>query len=503
MSGQDSVTPSNSELQNVTTVKVELQPTDDSSMTCVLCNKIGHIGKDCVELVCILCCSKGHLMDQCTDFNLKVSRDMDVGSEADRNNVLTSKDKPSLRLKNLSALVDTESKDKNVTGKSKRTTSDAYEKKSEEFDDEESYKTRMMNKFYRLAPPDVIELFKQRYCGLCCIKFSCKNFAWKHYNGRGHYSLLERQTYRNRPLFWQMIFHALISAEPRGATEKEIFRYIRDTFSAHLPSDDKAVQTELVFTIKDMVERFNNVVVNEGVYKLRDRKPGEAPKFSYGSFSNRQRYDVKYDYYNPRNYDRKYEYNRRYRDKSVDRYRDLKYEVKHHRESRDKENCARGERYRYRSRSRSRSRSGGRSGDQRSRNRRSHDPRTSVKENQESRSKRNIRDDESRSASMSTETISPCQQIKSEPSSTPPIANTEITSAFSQNLAIIPNVATQGVMPNSILQATNIQDIFQAVGGPPTLMAVTPSMLSTMFSSFLAASQRQQALTPPATPEEF
>ena len=58
-------------------------------------------------------------------------------------------------------------------------------------------------------------------------------------------------------------------------------------------------------------------------------------------------------------------------------------------------------------------------------------------------------------------------------------------------------------MPNSILQATNIQDIFQAVGGPPTLMAVTPSMLSTMFSSFLAASQRQQALTPPATPEEF
>merc|ERR1711915_604823 len=123
-----------------------------------------------------------------------------------------------------------------------------------------------------------------------------------------------------------------------------------------------------------------------------------------------------------------------------------------------------------------------------------------VKESQESRSKRNNRDDESRSASMSIETISPRQQIKSEPSTTPPIANSETTSAFTQNLAVMPNVAAQGVMP---IQAANIQDIFQIAGGPSTLMAVTPSMLSTMFSNFLAANQRQQSLTPPATPEEF
>ena len=60
------------------------------------------------------------------------------------------------------------------------------------------------------VPLEVIDMFKEEYCGLCCIKFSGSKFCWKHYTGRGHAGLLQRRTYRNRPLPWQMVFHALI-----------------------------------------------------------------------------------------------------------------------------------------------------------------------------------------------------------------------------------------------------------------------------------------------------
>ena len=68
---------------------------------------------------------------------------------------------------------------------------------------------------------------------------------------------------RNRPLPWQMIFHALIAAEPEGASREQIQRFIQETFAQHLGG--REVRRMVDATLVDMVQRFQNVVnVDDG-----------------------------------------------------------------------------------------------------------------------------------------------------------------------------------------------------------------------------------------------
>jgi hypothetical protein len=159
-------------------------------------------------------------------------------------------------------------------------TDDEYLKSDEKFMDNDKFSRLMLRKFRDTTPLDVIALFKSTYCGLCCIKFSGPRFTSKHYNGWGHARLIEKKTFRNKPLYWQMIFHALISVDPAGRSKKSICAYIEDTFSAHLSKDRAEVRANIDLTLQDMVERFQNVVnINlTGVYKLKDRKEQDRPK---------------------------------------------------------------------------------------------------------------------------------------------------------------------------------------------------------------------------------
>lgn len=251
-------------------IKLEMVKQEKVDVVCVLCGKEGHMGKDCLEEVCILCCAKGHLMDRCGDMEI-----MEVESNLSLEETsFTEQQVPGIRVKNFNELIEK----KDVQANLEDSTPKSYNSRKDERNEEEKYHDLMMKMFSYITPPDVISLFKQKYCGLCCIKFSCEKFAWKHYNGPGHISLIRKKTYRNKPLFWQMVFHALISVEPEGASGDDIFNYILDTFSAHICSDTEQVRMEMDRTIKDMVERFHNVIYDEGVYRLRDRKPNEAPK---------------------------------------------------------------------------------------------------------------------------------------------------------------------------------------------------------------------------------
>jgi hypothetical protein len=268
------------ELKQETDIKLEMMK-QEVSVICVLCGQEGHMGKDCREVVCILCCARGHLMDQCGDITVQ-------DEEFDETTSVSELERPAatIRLKNLNDLLEMKEGDKSVSLEESSSPVAAVPTTKEESDlplpsddeKEERFHKSMVRKFSQSTPPDVIALFRQKYCGLCCIKFSCERFASKHYDGRGHDSLIRKKTFRNRPLFWQMVFHALISVEPRGATEEEIFQYILETFSAHLNDDTKQVRAEMINTIRDMVGRFHNVVKTEGVYRLRDRKPSDAPK---------------------------------------------------------------------------------------------------------------------------------------------------------------------------------------------------------------------------------
>lgn len=122
------------------------------------------------------------------------------------------------------------------------------------------------------VPLEVIDMFKEEYCGLCCIKFSGPKFCWKHYTGRGHAGLLQRRTYRNRPLPWQMVFHALIQVrpapptatapqEPEGASQQQIVSFIQGRFPSQLEGREVAALVEA--TLGDMVNRFRNVVFDQ------------------------------------------------------------------------------------------------------------------------------------------------------------------------------------------------------------------------------------------------
>eukprot|EP00092_Neocalanus_flemingeri_P017395 GFUD01018816.1.p1 GENE.GFUD01018816.1~~GFUD01018816.1.p1 ORF type:complete len:522 (-),score=98.70 GFUD01018816.1:97-1662(-) len=260
-------------------IKLEDMVKQEVAVVCVLCGQEGHMGKDCVEVVCILCCSKGHLMDQCRD--IVIVDDGAEGNEDPEENTSVSvseQEQPVIRLKNMNDLLRRKDEQFSVSLKKIANLPEISNNDARIQPEEEQFHELMVSKFSKSTPSDVISLFKKKYCGLCCTKFSCEKFAWKHYHGRGHESLIRKKTFRNRPLFWQMVFHALISIEPRGATKDEIFDYILETFSAHISDDPKQVRAEMDKTIKDMVERFHNVVNVEGVHKLRDRNPTDAPK---------------------------------------------------------------------------------------------------------------------------------------------------------------------------------------------------------------------------------
>jgi len=264
-------------------VKVEVVK-DDLTDVCVLCEKEGHMGKDCKEIVCILCCSRGHLMEECGDIiEEDIDQDAKVRSPADTPMSGSKREKPAIRLKNLTDLLEKEGGSKLISLEEIVNTPQAVPTTVKEQPQvvskaEVKFQRSMIKMFEKTTPPDVIALFKQKYCGLCCIKFSCEKFAKKHYEGKGHESLIRKKTFRNRPMGWQMVFHALISVDPEGASEDEIFDYIIETFSAHISDDLKQVRAEMVATIKDMVERFHNVIESAGIYRLRDRKPCDAPK---------------------------------------------------------------------------------------------------------------------------------------------------------------------------------------------------------------------------------
>merc|ERR1740128_427446 len=134
----------------------------------------------------------------------------------------------------------------------------------------------MLSLFHPHVPKEVIEMFKPGYCGLCCIKFSGDKFCWKHYTGKGHAGLLQRRTYRNRPLPWQMVFHALIQ-EPEGASQQQIVSFVQARFPSQ--QDGREVAALVEATLGDMVNRFRNVVYEHAshLYRLRDRRPTDLP----------------------------------------------------------------------------------------------------------------------------------------------------------------------------------------------------------------------------------
>jgi hypothetical protein len=55
-----------------------------------------------------------------------------------------------------------------------------------------------------------------------------------------------------------MIFHALIAAEPEGASRGRILQFIQETFAQHLGG--REVGRMVDGTLVDMVQRFQNVV---------------------------------------------------------------------------------------------------------------------------------------------------------------------------------------------------------------------------------------------------
>jgi len=369
---------------------------------------------------------------------------------------------------------------------------------------DERFRRKMTRMFEKTTPPDVIALFKEKYCGLCCIKFSCEKFAKKHYEGRGHESLIRKKTFRNRPMGWQMVFHALISMEPNGATEEEIFEYILDTFSAHVSDDHQQVRADMVTTIKDMVERFKNVVNSNGVYRLRDRKPGEAPKpvpeglveKNYDERASKDQRSIRGSYSDSKRHpsdvksQEKGEYmtlssrNKDFGRSVPERSRDLKWELerdrsqRHQREEGRRKERDRSRDFSRRSRYRERSSSRGRS------------PRRSSRRHQ--------------SRSSHVRGSSPTDLVMSRRPGEVEMRH----GVVKQEAAIIrPSIiGSNRVNSNCFPQSQQVVPGYPSYAYPTLMSMTTPGMaesLSALLSGIMTATRAQQTLTPPPTPEEF
>jgi len=451
-------------------VKVEVVK-DDVTDVCVLCEKEGHMGKDCKEIVCILCGSRGHLMEECGDIiEEDIDQDAKVRSLGDTPMSDSKREKPAIRLKNLTDLLEKEGRSKLISLEEIVNTPQAVPTTVKEqpqvvSKDDVKFHRSMIKMFEKTTPPDVIALFKQKYCGLCCIKFSCEKFAKKHYEGKGHESLIRKKTFRNRPMGWQMVFHALISVDPEGASEDEIFDYIIETFSAHISDDLKQVRAEMVATIKDMVERFHNVIESAGIYRLRDRKPGDAPKpvpegLVEKKKSGEDADDTKPGSYIQSSYQRRpgsRNYDRDIVKRSSDFDRDRRY--RRERSSRGESDRGRSHRDRSRSRGRDHRRSG-----HRHRSRSSHRRRSSA----ERRSDKSL-------------------NYNAEPE-------------------IIPNFVISKPNQNCYAPANQQVLTYYQPYSLPTFVTTASqgtAEFSSLVTGFLSASQTQQVLTPPPTPEEF
>jgi len=443
-------------------VKVEVVK-DDVTDVCVLCEKEGHMGKDCKEIVCILCCSRGHLMEECGDI---IEEDIDEDAKMSD----SKRERPAIRLKNLTDLLEKEGGSKLISLEEIVNTPQAVPttvKEQHQVVSKEDVKFHrsMIKMFEKTTPPDVIALFKQKYCGLCCIKFSCEKFAKKHYEGMGHESLIRKKTFRNRPMGWQMVFHALISVDPEGASEDEIFDYIIETFSAHISDDLKQVRADMVATIKDMVERFHNVIESAGIYRLRDRKPGDAPKPVPEGLVEKKKSGEGADDTKPGNYiQSSYQkrpgsrnYDRDIVKRSSDFDRDRRY--RRERSSRGESDRGRSHRDRSRSRGRDHRRSGHRHRSRSSHRRRSPAERRPVKS----------------------------LNYKAEPE-------------------IIPNFVISKSNRNCYAPANQQVLTYYQPYSLPTFVTTASqgtAEFSSLVAGFLSATQTQQVLTPPPTPEEF
>jgi len=474
---------------------VKTETVNDVAVVCVLCGELGHMGKDCKEVVCILCCARGHLMEECGDIIIEES-DVDIKVHDDRVEEATSGSKfqkPAIRLKNLNDLIDSDGKvvslEEVTTPKAVPTTLEQKSRKVSD-DDDKKFQISMTRIFGKMTPPDVIALFKRKYCGLCCIKFSCEKFAKKHYDGKGHESLIRKKTFRNRPMCWQMIFHALISVDPEGATEDDIFEYICETFSAHLVQDLEKVRDEIVTTLGDMVGRFHNVVESGGVYRLRDRKPGDAPNPVPNGFVDRNKCvegkgDLKPNNSRHSSCQRQDRDSGQNRSSIIDQRKMVDYDRTRSRDL--KEDLDRDRRYRRdgkyrRERERTRSRDG-----------RGKAYRERIRSRSKSRDRdyrRNSRRHRSRSRHGRTD-------------STPADRGSQRFNAHrSSQVKTEPNI-----VPNFSLPLLN-QDYYppvQQVLAPyqPYFMTTPTETFSSLFAGLLTAAQTPQGLTPPPTPEEF
>jgi len=465
---------------------------------CVLCGLEGHIGKNCKEIVCILCCAKGHLMEQCSEqqhITSDLPNNSDNGGKASISVESSATTKTTIRLKNLNDLmVHSDASTLSINSSSSKSDPSPGERSSKvnsQNEYEEKKFARLMDKkFASYVPSDVIELFKKKYCGLCCIKFSGDDFARKHYEGRGHETLIRKKTYTNRPRFWQMIFHALITVDPKGATEEEIFGYIVETFSAHINENRKHVRAEMIHTINEMVDRFNNVVVKNGVYKLRDRNPKDIFKStsSYDREKERTERDQSKSWYDSdkRRHSGRYDENSHHKKEreyvgSELRYErdDKQYSMKNHR-NKERYESSRSRRYSRRSRSRS-----------------PHNLRKSYHEKPrskyEDKSTSNVQNREHTRRSCTPQRSPKCaSKLIDEP-----VVTTDIRA---------PQVPISPTTPPTMMQVMTMPTYTSASipGYQLPFFTLTPENMSSLFSGYFLAPQQQQQqtiITPPPTPE--
>jgi len=281
----------------------------DSESVCVLCTKVGHIGKNCPEKVCILCLASGHVFTECNAINDNVKGEpLEIKEEkvAPKNDLqIQSNENSNLIVKQENSDEPAINKEKPIMSKdSESKTGDAVTETASKYDDENSgivdpsktresksgyeviseskFRENMIQLFEDRVPEKMIDTFKKHECGLCKESFSSEKYAWKHYFGQDHKQRVKTETKEKKytyPSFWKIILFALEYNESLGMSKHEIYEFLVSRFKdlkANMTSED--IKEKIRTSLDYMCEFYQNARVKNGIYFMKQRGREELQK---------------------------------------------------------------------------------------------------------------------------------------------------------------------------------------------------------------------------------
>jgi len=146
---------------------------------------------------------------------------------------------------------------------------------------EDSFQRNIKESFEKVLSTEMVEALTTKKCGLCNENFEELKWAHRHYTGYNHKGAIKsyiRGTFQIHPPYFKMVWEAILSKQPEGMTDVQIFVYVMQKFN--VGEDIKKIEQFIQYGIERLVAN-DYVCKEENIFKVVD--PSRALDIKAGS----------------------------------------------------------------------------------------------------------------------------------------------------------------------------------------------------------------------------